>query len=69
MKLTVPKPTVSFTEGDLEARADWVDIQTQSGETLRLVDLANGTIALSSPTGTVTLRASNTGALILEATA
>ena len=63
MKLIVSKPTVAFTEGDLEAEAHSLDVQTRLG-TFRLVDLANGTVALSAPNGKVSIRAN--GALIVE---
>lgn len=65
MKLTVNKPTVAFTEGDLEAQTGWLDVQTQLG-TFRLVDLANGTVALSAPNGKVSIRSN--GSLIIEVT-
>lgn len=65
MKLTVNKPTVAFTEGDLEAQTGWLDVQTRLG-TFRLVDLSNGTVALSAPNGKVSIRAN--GSLIIEVT-
>lgn len=67
MKLTVNKPTVAFTEGDLEAHADWLDIQTRLG-TFRLVELANGTVTLSAPNGKVSIRANGAGSLVIEVT-
>lgn len=67
MKVTANKPTVAFTEGDLEAQTGWLDVQTRLG-TFRLVDLANGTVALSSPNGKVSIRASGAGSLIIEVT-
>lgn len=63
MKIIAYKPTVAFTQGDLEADATQLDVQTRLG-TFRLVDLANGTVALSAPNGKVSIRAN--GALIIE---
>lgn len=67
MNITAYKPTVAFTEGDLEADTSQLDVKTRLGA-FRLVDLANGTVALSAPNykGRVSIRASSTGALIIE---
>lgn len=67
MKIIAKKPTVAFTEGDLEAHTNFLDVQTRLG-TFRLVDLANGTVALSAPDAQahISIRGSMTSALIIE---